>query len=394
MAGARIPALLSRLCLAGVAALVIWQALAQGFPPATSGDGTSAQPRAQIQAALARSPADGRLLRALAGLAGIDSEAGQTYLRQALRLRPADVQTRAWLADGALARNDIAAAAAHLDAILRVAPQRATQLFPLLQDWLRRDGGVAAVTTVFAAAPPWRRGFFASAPAAPHEASLQAMARLLLALRRSAAPANLDEGAVVIDRLLQQGEYERGWLLWLALQAPGARTGPQLSNGDFEQPGPGRGFDWVLRSGGGASATLRPAPQRDSQALRVRFDPRPLQGASVAQTLLLAPGGYRLRGEFLAGRLAQGDALEWRIDCLAPRASRVAATALPVAAAGWTPFQLEFHIPAQDCRAQRLQLQASLPGARLSGDAWFDNLGLEALTATAAAPGPVEVSPH
>lgn len=333
---------------------------------------------ATVRAALARAPADGRLWRELAAVAGAGTAQGQAYLETALRLRPADVRTRAWLADNAAARGDLATAATHIDAILRVAPQHAAQLFPLLQAWLRRDDGPAAVAATFARAPAWRQGFFAAAPASPARENLLAMARLLLVLRRSATPPDLTEGLVVINRLLTLGEHERAWLLWQALQPAGERAGPQLRNGNFEREPLGGGFDWVLHRGGGASASLSVVPEHDSRALRVRFDERPLQGAVVTQTLLLAPGRYRLSGTLRAGRTDRAAVVEWTVDCLAPRAQRIAAEAPPAAAAQqWTGFALDFRVP-NDCIAQRLQLQPRANGLRGAGELWFDDFALTA----------------
>lgn len=368
--------------------------LARSGAPDAAAD---AQRSAEVRAALARAPADGRLWRELAAAAGPGTAAGQDYLQIALRLRPADVRTRAWLADNAAAQDDLSTAAVHLDAILRVAPQYATSLFPLLQAWLRRSDGTNALVAVFAQAPPWRRGFFAAAPAAPQRSSVQALARLLLALRRSAAPPDLGEGIVVVDRLLALGDYERAWLLWQALQPAERRVGPLLRNGQFEDGGIGSGFDWVLRRGSGANAMLATAPQGDSRALRIRFDERPLQGAAAAQTVLLAPGRYRLDGRLFddqqfrdrrfADHTPREAALEWTIDCVAPRAQRLAATAPATEAARqWSTFSLEFRVPDADCTAQRLQLQPRAPGLRGAGELWFDALTLSAAPQTAAAP--------
>jgi len=334
----------------------------------------------QVRAALARAPLDGRLQRVLAELAGVDGAAGQQYLQRALRLRPTDLRTRAWLADSARAAGDLTAAAHHVDAILRLAPQRAQQLFPLLHEWLRSEAGRAAVVGVLAAAPTWRRGFLESAP--PQREDLPGLARLLLALRGGAAPVTSADGAVVVERLLAVGDYPRAWLLWLALQPTAERSGPLLRNGDFEHP-PAGGFDWTLRRGSGAVATLAAAPGRDSQALRLRLDGRPLNGgAGASQIVLLAPGAYRLEGLAHADGAQALPESEWTVDCLAPRAQRLgAATARPTAS--WNRFALDFRVPERDCTAQRLQLSVRASGRDVGAELWFDALRL-----TAAVAGP------
>ena len=132
---------------------------------------------------------------------------------------------------------------------------------------------------------------------------------------------------------------------------------------------------------------LAAAPQGDSRALRIRLDERPLQGAAAAQTLLLAPGRYRLDATLLVDRTSPEATLEWTVDCLAPRAQRLASAA-PVAAAArqWTAFSLEFRVPDGDCVAQRLQLQPRAPGLRAAGELWFDAFTLAAAPTTLGAP--------
>ncbi|MBN8739015.1 MAG: hypothetical protein BGP24_10370 [Lysobacterales bacterium 69-70] len=357
--------------------------LALARTTAETADSAGALRRAGLQpemlrAALARAPLDGRLQRVRAELAGVDSAEGRVCLQRALRLRPADLRTRAWLADAANAAGDLAGAAQHVDAILRLAPQRAPQLFPLLHEWLRSDSGRAAVVAVLAPAPSWRRGFLASAP--PQHEDLFALARLLLALRNAAVPATPAEGVVVVERLLALGDYPQAWLLWLALQPAAERSGPLLRNGDFERP-PGGGFDWTLRRGDGAAATLAAAPGRDSRALRVRLDGRPA-AAGATQIVLLPPGAYRLSGLAYADGAAASATAEWSVDCLAPRAQRLG-TATPQPTPSWNPFALDFRVPERDCLAQRVQL--NLRGARRDAGAelWFDALNL---TTTGAEP--------
>lgn len=350
--------------------------LALARTTAETADGAGALRRAGLQpellrAALARAPVDGRLQRVLAELAGVDCAEGRAYLQRALRLRPTDLRTRAWLADAANAAGDLSGAAQHVDAILRLAPQRAPQLFPLLHEWLRSDRGRAAVAAVLAPAPNWRRGFLASAP--PQHDDLLALARLLLALRGAAVPVAPDEGVVVVERLLARGNYPQAWLLWLALQPAAERSGPLLRNGDFERP-PGGGFDWTLRRGNGAVATLAAAPGRDSRALRVRLDGRPA-AAGATQIVLLPPGAYRLSGLAHADGTAATATSEWSVDCLAPRAQRLGA-AVPQPTASWNPFALDFRVPERDCAAQRVQLNLRATGRDAGAELWFDALSL------------------
>ena len=359
--------------------------LALARTPAEGSDGADALRKAgldsdQVRAALARTPLDGRLQRVLAELAGIGSADGQHYLQHALRLRPTDLRTRAWLADSARAAGDLTGAAQHVDAILRLAPQRAPQLFPLLHEWLRSDAGRTAVAGVLAAAPPWRRGFLQSAP--PQREDLPGLARLLLALRGGAEPVTPADGAVVVDRLLAVGDYPRAWLLWLALQPTAERSGPLLRNGDFERP-PGGGFDWTLRRGNGAGATVAAAPGRDSQALRVRPDGRPLNdGAVASQIVLLAPGAYRLEGLAYSDGAQALPESEWTVGCLAPRAQRLGAAAVRPGVS-WNRFALDFRVPERDCTAQRLQLTLRAGGRDAGAELWFDALRL---TTAVAAP--------
>uniref|UniRef100_UPI002148B8AC hypothetical protein n=1 Tax=Tahibacter caeni TaxID=1453545 RepID=UPI002148B8AC len=137
------------------------------------------------------------------------------------------------------------------------------------------------------------------------------------------------------------------------------------------------------RRGNGAVATVAAAPGRDSQALRLRLDGRPLtNGAGASQVMLLASGAYRLEGLAYADGAQVLPESEWSVDCLAPRVQRLgAATARPTRS--WNRFALDFRVPERDCTAQRLQLTVRASGRDAGAELWFDALSL-----TTAVAGP------
>lgn len=377
-------ALAARLCPGDAAA-----ALAVARQAATAASAQRAQARDALLAVLATRPADGRLFRALARLEADDSVLAQRRWQAAVLLRPADVEARAWLADAAVARRDYTAALDHADALLRVAPTQARTLFPVLAQWLETGESRVALAQTLQRRPPWRRSFidYMARDAAP--SSLYALAQVLLALRRSTAPASPDEARGVINRLVQAQDFERAYLLWRALLPSLQASTGMLYNGDFELPASGSAFDWTLRSTPGATVGVEDGGAARGKVLHLRFGAARVSEIAVVQTLLLPHGGYRVLGQVRLQGLRSARGLEWRIYCLAGSARLIAAGALPEGSRDWSGFDFALDVPAQGCPAQRLQLATRgriAAEQAVAGSVWFDDLRIEtpAVSATAA----------
>ena len=98
--------------------------------------------------ALAANPLDGRAYRVLADVASArgDRERQQALIALAVQHAPRDIAARAWAAQIALERGDAAAAVAHYDRILRVAPRAQAEVFPVLAGLAATPGARGTIT--------------------------------------------------------------------------------------------------------------------------------------------------------------------------------------------------------------------------------------------------------
>ena len=104
--------------------------------------GKFAESRANARRLLAHEPLQGvafRLLAAAADREGRRDDASRLYLIAEKRA-PRDLQARAWLTQRYLERGDFAQALEQVDRILRMAPQRARSINPVLAQLVRRRG--------------------------------------------------------------------------------------------------------------------------------------------------------------------------------------------------------------------------------------------------------------
>jgi len=349
---------------------------------------SKAQAREAVRHLLATRPADGRLFRLLAQLDGEDAAAALRHWQAAVQLRPADVEARAWLADDAIARGDFTAAVSHADALLRVSPEHARPLFPIFAHWLETGESTHALALTLERRPPWRRSFVDYMAREGDENSLYPFAQVVQALRNSAAPVAEDEARPVVNRLVHDGDFERAYLLWRSVLPPLQEQASMLYNGGFELPAGGAAFDWTLHSTPGAAVAVD-ADGAHAHALSLRFGGARVADIAIAQTLLLAPGSYRILGETRLEDLQSARGLEWRVYCLSDPARLIAASPALEGNRDWSGFDFALEVPGTDCPAQRLQLASRARIAaeqEVNGTAWFDNLRIEAQNAPAATP--------
>ena len=399
-----------RLALIGLTALVAWKALAFALGdllPDAGADTTvtldpgnsvavlalsrhaaSAEAEAEaparalhaVRSVLATRPADGRLFRVLAQLDSSDVSIAMRRWQAAIQLRPADVEARVWLADEAVSRQDYVTAMRHSDAVLRVSPQHAERLFPIFSQWLEAGTGVQALGDTLQHRPPWRRSFIDYVARTGDEKSLYPFAQVLQTLRGGPAPADQEEARPIVNRLVVNGDFELAYLLWRTVVPPVAGPASMLYNGSFALPATGAAFDWTLRSTIGAAVSVEADGPDHPDALCLRFQGGRVAEIGVGQILLLPPGTYRIAGQVRQEDMQSPRGLEWRLDCLGETPHAVGSAILPNGTQDWGGFAFDVTVPAQDCRAQRLQLatRARIPAEQdVDGSAWFDNLSID-----------------
>jgi hypothetical protein len=286
-----------------------------------------------------------------------------------------------WLLKDAYDRKDYAAALRHADVLLRTRTQALQHVLPVLGRMAETPEAVDGLEKLLAANPPWRRAFFSALPRAVTDA--RTPLRLLLAVRRTPDAPTLADIRDYVRLLMQHRLYDLAYYAWLqflpAAQLAGAGA---LFNGSFETVPSGLPFDWSLGGGKGATAEIAERPDRPGRrALLIALGPGRVELSGAEQTLMLAPGAYRLQAVY-RGELAGPRGLVWRIACIDGGAPLGQSPMMLGAAPSWTAIEVAFTVPEKGCRAQRLRLSldARMPSEQLvSGSVWIDEVQISRL---------------
>jgi tetratricopeptide (TPR) repeat protein len=233
------------------------------------GDTSAAQ--ATTRRLLAHEPLQGEAFRVLAEAAdrqGRRAEAFRLY-RIAEHRAPRDLQTRAWLTQRYLELGEYPQALAQIDRILRMSPQRARSIHPLLVRLAQDPRFAEALARALASGPPWRPGML-EALRDPKAGNPVAAGRVMQALQDQGGLSPV-EYANWLDSLIAQGRWGEAYARWAgAVAKPGDRL-PQAYNGDFAARPSGSGFDWRLGRVPGVLLEFESAAGSSGQAAYLRF---------------------------------------------------------------------------------------------------------------------------
>lgn len=345
---------------------------------APGGEGAAA--RAAIRAA----PLDGRGYRLLAQLAerrGDVASARALYSLASAR-GPRDLPTLRWLTNDALTRRDHVRALAHVDLMLRLQPELAQFLSPVLLAFAADERAQTEVAEILLRSPPWRGDFMPRLIWQSPDST--ALFGLMERLRRSPGGLSDADLSAWIDRLGHDRQWGAAYLIWAQSLSPEAsqRIG-NVYNGSFEREPSHSGFDWRFdRVPGAHMSRAQVTGAKDHMALRVAFEDRRVPFKDVRQLLALAPGTYRLEGQARLDDLRSERGLVWTLTC-AEDSRPIAETDPMSGRREWTRFSLDFEVPAEDCGGQWLTLRvpARIPAEQLIGGvAWFDDLQIQAIS--------------
>lgn len=321
---------------------------------------------------LANSPLRGQAFRILAQVADRRGDAAQALrlYQIAARRAPRDLPSRAWLAQYYLRQGRHADALTQIDDMLRMAPQRASAIVPVLVRLASDPAFAVALAQKLAARPPWREGVLA-ALRNPQTGNPEAAGRIMEMLQ---AQGGLSEPEYKdwLDSLIAQGRWGEAYARWASrVDKPGGRL-PLLYNGDFRQPPSDVGFDWRTQRIPGVLLDFVPMAGVRGQAAYFSFLDRRVPEGGLGQPLMLLPGRYRLTFRARAAALRSEMGLQWQLVCAGP--AGVLARSDPLQGdMGWRTFQLQFEVPASGCPGQWLRLVNPVPpGAaqRISGELW------------------------
>lgn len=174
------------------------------------------------------------------------------------------------------------------------------------------------------------------------------------------------------------GAWADAYALWLSMHG---KSVPLLFNASFDHAFEQDGFDWEAPASlrrPGVIVERRRAEQRGA-VLDLQFTGRAISVPIVRQYLFIAPGRYRLRGDYLARQFRMEEGLRWVLRC-SSSSSAGASAPLQDTQGVWRTFEFDIAVP-RDCGiVAALQLETATPAnAALSGRGRvsFDAFSLE-----------------
>ena len=338
------------------------------------GDSSAAQ--ATARRLLAREPLHGEAFRVLAEAAdrqGRRTDAFTLY-RIAERRSPRDLQTRAWLTQRHLEQGDYAQALVQIDRILRMSPQRARSIHPVLVQLAQDQGFATALAQTLRKDPPWRQAML-EALRHPSTGNPVANGRVMQALQDLGA-LHEEEYARWLDSLIAQGRWGEAYARWAGTVPRTAGRLPLAYNGTFAAKPSNRGFDWRMRRVPGVLLAFEPVADGGGQTAYIRFLDRRVPEAGLELPLMLSPGRYRLVLRMRAQALRSEMGLQWVIACAGPGGEAARIESID-GSFGWREFEADVSIPERGCPGQWLRLSNPVPagaGQRVAGEVWIDDV--------------------
>ncbi|SFV32764.1 tetratricopeptide repeat protein [Hyphomicrobium facile] len=364
-----------------------------GLSKAASGSSRASdqQVAAWAKTALANEPFNARAYRILGEIAerSGDLRSATKLMSAAARHSLHESKAVYWLMRKAFEQRDFRTATYYADVLLRTQEQANEHIVPLLAKIAEDKDGTSEVKALLRTNPPWRRQFFATLLNSVTHA--RTPLDLLLSLQDSPNPPTTVELRTYLDFLIDHQFYDLAYSAWLQFLSAGdlQRVG-FLFNGSFESMPSGLPFDWVITPGYGVTIDIAERPpltafdtvadrsseQSNERALFIEFGYGRAEFQPVWQLLMLAPGDYKLSGQY-QGQLQGRRGLIWRTDCADNSAQLGQSDMLLGVAPAWKSFEFDFKVPNTGCRAQKLQLVLDARSASeqmISGSIWIDDI--------------------
>lgn len=318
-------------------------------------------------------------LSAAAATAG-DQERADLLMDRVAALRPTDVRYQQDLGQYWLERGRPEVAFRHWTQALRADANLGGDLFPRFRSLLANPAMGEAFAALALTPPPWWVEFFIdSARQLPELAPLEQLYRWRG--ESVTAPLTPAEHLAYCERLMREGAIAEAHVAWVnSLDATQRQQLAPLFNGGFELPlgggGSGCGFNWQTTAIDRVEMARGRPEGENRNALRIRFRSLRVPFRHLAQTLLLGPGSYALGGISRGQSLLTEGGLRWEVRCLGENPRLLGDSERFFGAESWTPFRLEFEVPA-DCPQQEIRLVSANGQTRellTDGELWFDDM--------------------
>ena len=305
-------------------------------------------------------------------------EASRRQLRTAQDLAPWDGNLHYRAADLWLRLGDLPAALAAWDRAMRADGRWRKALYPRLLRLVEVLGDASPLAPLAAAHPDWWLGFFRHAARPPTDLTL---VRQLYAMEGSVGEARVQERAVFLDRLMQDGQWLEAYLTWLgSLDERQRRHLGLVYNGGFELPLSNAGFGWRSRDAQGVKVERkRTYGVSGDRALALQYRGRPVADRHLYQIVLLQPGDYRLTYRARPDSLRAAEGVRVAVRCRGDSTRRLAHGERLLGVYQWRSDVVKFTVPAEGCPAQEIGLEVVTERHRdrtLKGVLWLDDFRL------------------
>jgi hypothetical protein len=327
----------------------------------------------ELQERIARNPGDSEAWTRL--LVAQREAPNDAVLRGAALFAPNNPTVLRWRAARALEKGEMRDAVALLIHLVRY--RQAGEAAQVLAQIALIKDGMALLRPYLPDAGEWLPHVLASM-ASQRLPIGRALPLVTEAIEKESFPAEAQRSYM---RMLKSGGH---WLdaygFWLSQHR---QELPLLYNASFDEAFLADGFDWELpvvpRSRAG-TVVDQPTVARRGRVLAVEFTGRHLTRPMALQYVFMAPGSYRLRGDYTGSKFRSQEGVVWAVRCTGGR-SGVVARSQPLQDTGgvWRSFEVTFTLP-DDCglvAGIQLDVAADFEAASgMRGTMAFDNFSL------------------
>ncbi len=336
--------------------------------------------KARLTQALASEPLNSAFYSMLGLVADAEGDNARAsgLMRTAASLSKRDNVAGVWLMRERFAAGDYGAAAQYAGVLLRGGYSISDTVAPVLTRMLETPKGAAHVERLVLDNPAWRAQYIDAM--LPFVTDPRTPLSLMMAMKAADAAVSADNVRDYLIFLVNLKFYDLAYNAWLQfLPVAQLENAGFIYNGKFTYPPSEVPFDWRLTQGVGYTADIAEWPGGGGdRALQIQFSEGRVEAMNIAQTIVLRPGQYTLRGRYLGSAIGPRG-LNWSIHCRDTWINVGESPPVQGAFADWRSFEWTFRIPDKECVAQdlRLNLAARSPSEQfVRGTIWFDDLGI------------------
>lgn len=296
---------------------------------------------------------------------------GRATLREAL--------AHSWLLNLEFRAQNRAATVREADIVMRLSPDLRRAGYAMLNALVEDGRVIPQLSGLLVQRPPWRSGFLSDM--GQNGTSTDNERRLLLSLRRSAAPPTAEELRTWFNRRAETATATAlmsDFRLLSPAQFPA--TERFIRNGNFERAPMFGPYEWTVYTTDRGAGEIGPSPDGQGKALYAEFQGQQ-PAAAAAQLLTIAPGNFSMTARIYALSDLTNRQSHVQISCRSGRTETSAAT-LDISGArdSWATRRWTFTLPA-NCAAPVINLVWRPTAANAPEQFYIDDIVIQRLAA-------------